>query len=59
MAGQLNKFVVKKGDADLENVDALMRVAMKMEMDLVNKISSFEELILINPLNDKKSRSMA
>ena len=54
--GKLDKTADEIG---LENFDALLNVAMKMEMDLRHKIASFEDLVMINPLNEKKSYKLA
>ena len=50
-----DRKAVDEGDADMDNVDALLGVSLRMEMDRANKIETFEELGMLNPLNFRKS----
>ena len=43
------------GEADKAQLDALTNLTMKMEMDLTTEITDMEEVIMINPLDEKKS----
>lgn len=36
-------------------LDALLGLAMKLEMDLKNEITDMEDVIMINPLDERKS----
>jgi len=42
-------------DVDFECLDALVGVAMKLEMDLTSRIERLEDVLIINPLDSKKS----
>jgi hypothetical protein len=39
----------------LGQLDALLGLAMKLEMDLKNEITDMEDVIMINPLDERKS----
>jgi hypothetical protein len=49
----------KEKDPEVNDLDGIMGVAMKMEMDLKNKTQSLEQVSLINPLEPKKSLKAA
>ena len=52
LADKYTKIVTNDDNA---NFDAILNVAMKMEMDLKNKLDSLEEAHMINPLDPKVS----
>ena len=40
---------------DFECLDALVGVAMRLEMDMTSRVENLEEIVIINPLDMKKS----
>ena len=47
------KVIEKEGD--LGDMNALVVLAMKLEMDLNNEVTDMEDIIMINPLDERKS----